>query len=166
MKLFLILALLVCLSAYKGSAQDHKLLIKQTAQAMADAQLKEDYATLVSYLYNPFVQREGGADSIANKMRRGIKQVQANGQIVKRIEIGEPGNEVAIADTLYSVVPEPQIVEFRGANYLTPSYLIAISTDKGNHWVFVSAYIRGLRSMLPQVDRLNIPPLTVAKKLN
>jgi hypothetical protein len=166
MKRFLILIFLVCLSAYKVLAQDHKTLIKQTAQRMADAAVKQDYSTLLSYTYQPFVKAHGGTDSIIAVIKKGGDIMKAKGRvlIIENAEIGAPGDEVKIDTMLYAVVPEKLTLNMNGIVYITTSSLIAISSDEGKQWYFMNAGsnndLDDLALLLPNVKRLTIPPAT------
>jgi hypothetical protein len=98
-------AILLTLSA---SAQNHKELIKQKAQLMADAVVKQDYATVISYTYQPFVKAHGGRDSLVAAIKNGLMMMKARGIaiVIKKAEVSDPANEVKVGSKLYTAVPE------------------------------------------------------------
>jgi hypothetical protein len=169
MKCYLFIAFLVASLICNVRAQDHRDVIKHTAQLMADAMVKQDYLTASDYFYPKIVELQGGRDSILEHITTYLKNKNSDGlefKITSAI-IGEPDAEIKIDEMLYSVVPEKLVLRINGSNYETIGFLIGISADKGQHWWFGDAAgLEELEEVLPDVKRLTIPKSARPVKLS
>jgi hypothetical protein len=153
--LFVLMSIYTCLIA-----QDHKAKIKQTAQLLLAATLKEDYSTTLDYTYPKFLQLHGGKDSVLNTIKEGLRKMEEQNMklVIESGHFGEPSDEVKVDSLIYCVIPEKLRIKINGSTYITTSSLIGISSDNGNSWTFLEGASRlGLKSLLPGIDKLNIP---------
>ena len=169
MKFHLLITFLLASLICNVHAQDHKDIIKHTAQLMADAMVKQDYLTASDYFYPKIVELQGGRDSISEHVTTYLKSKNSGGREFKITSaiIGEPGAEVKIDTMLYSVVPEKLLLRINGSNYETTGFLIGISADNGQHWWFGDAAgLDELEEVLPDIKQLAIPKSAKPVKLS
>ena len=168
MKNRFLLIIAALLFAINTNAQDHKQIIKQDMQLMINAVIKADYAALVNTMYPKLIEASGGRDSLVHVVTAQFKQLNSDGHefVIKSITTGEPGNEVKINNIIYDVIPETVVVKVNGSTYKEMSSLIALSTDGGKHWWFNDAAgLEQLKTFLPDIAKLNIPPNSAPVKV-
>ena len=160
---YVITVILLLLFISNSEAQQHKDKIKRTAQILLDATIEEDYSTVLDYSYPKLIALQGGKDSVLNMIKDGFKKMKAEGRelVIVKGSLGDPGDEVKIGNSLYCVIPEMLTLMINKNYYKTTGSLIGISSDSGKNWVFVDAAgLDGLKTLVPDIDKLNIPPST------
>jgi hypothetical protein len=160
MKKTLVFACFITLLSTFVLAQQHKEKIRQTAQLMVDATLRDDYSTVLDHTYPKFLEAHGGKDSVLKVIKEGVKKMKEQGMelVIINASIGEPGNETRIGSMLYSIVSEIVVVKVNGKKYSTAASLIGISSDNGNNWTFIdSGSLEETKRILPDINKLSIP---------
>jgi hypothetical protein len=163
MKRLILLSYFVALLTYETSAQDHKPLIKHTAELLGDATVRKDYSAVADYTYPKFIEAVGGRDSLLSAIKQQFDKLKSQGSelIIRSVTIGEPGDEALINSVLYSVVPEAVVLEVKGVKYSITGSLIAISSDRGQHWSFLDTEgLENLKQLFPDIRQITIPPST------
>lgn len=141
-KLCTLLALLFITSA---TFAQHQAKIKALAQLMATATMKGDYKTVIDHTDPETVKAAGGRDAMVKVVEKMFTQLKSKGAYLKSATAGEPGPIVTVNGKLFCVVPEtvsmavPQTPMMPKGTYTAQSTLLALSTDNGKNWYFVSS---------------------------
>lgn len=135
---------------------------------MEDAAAKEDWPAVLDHIYPKYMDAYGGKDGLLRKYKSQWEFMNSHGNefSIKKITIGDPGNEIKIGTMLYSFVPETRVFRLNSTNYQMLDYLIGISSDGGEHWTFlVGQKSNVIRALLPDISTLNIPKASTPRAL-
>jgi hypothetical protein len=141
--------------------------IKAQAERCMQAFLSEDYADYAAYLHTRMFEMLGGAEGLARLLGMATAHMQADGQSVTDIRIGEPGPPRAIGGWLVALVPQTTIVTQRSRRQSgrleIRAFLVAISEDVGRTWQFIdAAWLQDpeFSAQYPELDSLELPAPT------
>jgi len=131
------------------------------AQEVNDAFRRRDFARMADLTYPKVIEAAGGRDKIIASLAKGLKDMEAEGVSVLSSTAGEPTQIVHVSGSIYAVVPTTLKVKAQDGIFKTESSMIGISSDNGANWTFVDAGGKDhnqLKSILPAVEKLNLPP--------
>ena len=158
-KNFKYLLLLIAIP-YATLAQDTTQLKKQ-ANRFANATFNSDHKLVIDLTYPKLVELSGGRDSLQKLIVERIEALKKQGVIKFEGSVGSPGPFIKAGSQIHCLLPETLVLKMFNGHYVTRSYLLAISNDKGKSWTFLDVgKMPGtvLRKLLPNYnDELVIP---------
>ncbi|QHS56216.1 hypothetical protein GWR56_11970 [Mucilaginibacter sp. 14171R-50] len=156
-KLYCILLFII---PFAGVAQDTALL-KRQADRLAKATFKGDYKTVIDLTYPKLVELSGGRETMQKLMIERIDGLKKQGVMQFNGSVGSPGPFYNAGTQIHCLLPETITLQMFNGHYVTQSYLLAISDDKGKSWTFIDVgNMPGevLHKLLPDYnDELVIP---------
>lgn len=131
------LTLLLILASAFSFGQVDPAKIKEQAEQMASALLHGDYETMVKFTHPKVVELIGGRDKMISLLKNGTLEMQQQGISFESVIIGEPSSIVKAGEDLHCLIPQTIFMKVPKGKLKTESHLLAISKDKGIHWVFI-----------------------------
>ncbi|MGZ3927414.1 MAG: hypothetical protein ACXVJG_10705 [Mucilaginibacter sp.] len=128
--------LLLFVIPIQSFAQD-TVKLKHQAQAVANALLKSDYATVVNHTYPKIVTASGGKAQMLHMLKTGMQQMQAQGITLESATIGSPGKFYKAGAEIHCLVPETVVLKSDRGRLVNHANLLAISKNGGNMWYFL-----------------------------
>jgi hypothetical protein len=145
---------------YATFAQDTSALKKQ-ANRFANATFNNDHKLVIDLTYPKLVELSGGRDSMQKLIIERIESLKKQGVMKFEGSVGSPGPFITAGKQIHCLLPETLILKMFNGRYVTRSYLLAISNDKGKSWTFMDVgKMPGevLHKLLPDYnDELVIP---------
>ena len=112
--------------------------IKRSAVESSQAFRRGDYETMANQTYPKLVSLLGGRKETIAAMKAMMKEVQARGLVPTAMSVGAPSKPVRSNGKLFSVVPTSLTMAAPDVRITQRSFMLAISTDEGNAWTFLS----------------------------
>jgi hypothetical protein len=138
--------------------------LKSQAEEVGRAAVNEDHARMSELTHPVLVDKFGGRAAFVKKLESIAAEMKGQGFRLKKFTIGEPSQMFQAVGEMYAIVPlEVALSGPRGATGKQPSYLIAVSPDRGASWKFIDgAGFRGDRSKLKELlpsfpEQLQLP---------
>lgn len=121
------------------------------AKEYGEAFVRDDVERLVQLTYPRYIESIGGSQRLTTMARATRKQMEQYGMQLISWAPTEVTQLLEESDSLYAVVP--MAMRRKGRGYVFEDYdcLIAASTDRGEHWTFVSSNCVNLKDAFPQV---------------
>lgn len=157
------LVLLGCSSKPLDMEQARKNL-KDQAEAVGRAMLQEDHQKMADLTLPALVEKFGGREKFVQKLESMAGELKGDGMRFDKFVISGPSELAEAAGDVYGIVPFT--LEMTGPNGMVgskPSYLIAVSRDRGASWKFLDgAGVAGdrtrLKTILPNLpSNLRLP---------
>ena len=118
------------------SQSDFKTL-NEASQKISKSLVDYDFDTYCSMIYPKIVELSGGLDTYIEMTKSYKNDLAAAGMMITKSKVDTISNIVDMGEELQCFV-KLQVVNKMGENYFEgPAYLLAISSDKGEHWSFV-----------------------------
>ncbi len=137
--------------------------VKQIAQSRAEqlnnAVVSDDFATVASLTHPQLVQNMGGREQMIAAMQNGTRELKARGAALQASRTGAVADFIRAGAELYAVVPFELEMRFPGGTARQKSFVIGISADNGQSWVFVNGDVD-----LPRIKQI-LPNLPAQLKL-
>lgn len=130
-------------------AQD-TTVVKKQAEAVANAELKGNYAIAASHTYPKLVLAVGGKDKMTATIKQATEMLNAQGITIQSISIGSPGKFYKAGTEIHCLVPERIVLTTGNGRLVNNSYLLAISKDGGKFWYFLDIN-RGTYNLIPKL---------------
>jgi len=131
------------------------------SQELMDAVAQKNYAKIVDLTYPKVIEVGGGREKLLAATTDEVKSMEAEGVIIISSTTSPPSQILHDAGAIFAVVPVTTKVKATGGTFQTEGSLIGISSDGGANWTFVDATGKDqteLKMVLPNLDKLNIPP--------
>ena len=131
------------------------------AKELQDALGRKDYAKVIDLTYPKVVEFAGGRDKILAETTKEVQSMEAEGVQILSTSASPPSQFLHDSSGIYAVVPVTSKVKAKDGVFQTEGSLVAISTDGGQNWTFVDATGKDqteLKQVLPNLDKLNLPP--------
>jgi hypothetical protein len=138
------------------------------AKQLETALANKDYAKVIDLTYPKIVEVGGGREKLLAGMTNEMKTMEAEGVVLLSSTASAPTQFVSNANEIYAVIPVTTRIKATDGIFQTEGSLIGISIDGGQSWTFVDATGKDqteLKKVLPNLDRLNIPPEKAPVKL-
>lgn len=118
---------------------DEKLAasVMKFATEMRDAILKDDLAKVIDTTYPGVVKSMGGRERAIELSQEAMKQIKAKGLEITGCKLGDPGEFYPEGENLFVIIPTENEMTFAKGKILSKSYLLGVSSDKGQTWTFV-----------------------------
>lgn len=144
-------------------AQD-TVLVKRLADKFAKATFNSDFKTILSLSYPPLVKLSGGRDTMEKIMHERTAELKGRGVMQFDGWVNAPGPFYKAGDKVHVLFPETVVMKMINGRYISHSYLLGISEDKGKTWTFMDVGnmpANVLQHLLPDLSReMQIPPPT------
>jgi hypothetical protein len=135
--------------------------VREQADLLAKALLKDDYVTVLRFTYPKIVEMVGGSERMINLIKQGKDQMAQQGVGFDTVEIGEPSKIVTAGEEIHCLISQTIFLKVPKGRMKTESYLLAVSKDQGNHWFFIDAVnltLDNVKSIVPNYNSdLKIP---------
>jgi hypothetical protein len=145
---------------YTTFAQDTTALKKQ-ASRFANATFNSDHKLVIDLTYPKLVALSGGRDSMQKLIVERIEALKKQGVMRFEGSVGSPGPFITAGKQIHCLLPETIMLYVFNGRFVTRSYLLAISDDKGKSWAFMDVGkmpAEVLHKLLPDYnDELVIP---------
>lgn len=169
MKSFLILfsRLFILNSTFAQTNSDsaaYVTALKQQADTMAQLLLKKDYSSFVKYTYPAIITMAGGKDKLLSGLKTAMKNMEAQGYTITKVEIGEPSAMVKKDKEWQCTVPEILELKTKDGRLVTKSTLIAVSKDNGKNWYFIDTQGKNISTLKEQLPNLSSALVIPAKE--
>jgi len=131
------------------------------AQELMDAVAQKNYAKIVDLTYPKVIEVGGGREKLLAATTNEVKSMEAEGVVIISSTAAPPSQILHDAGGIFAVVPVTTKVKAQGGTFQTEGSLIGVSNDDGANWTFVDATGKDqteLKMVLPNLDKLNIPP--------
>jgi hypothetical protein len=138
------------------------------AQELTEALGRKDYEKVIDLTYPKVVEVGGGREKLLAAMTEEVKSMESEGVEIISSNASAPSQIVHDGDGIFAVVPVTSKVKAQEGTFQTEGSLIGISTDGGQNWTFVDASgkdLTELKKVLPNLDKLNLPPDKAPVKL-
>jgi hypothetical protein len=121
---------------YTTFAQDTTAL-KKLATRFANATFNSNHKLVVDLTYPKLVELSGGRDSMQKLIIERITALQKQGVMKFEGSVDSPGPFIQAGDQIHCLIPETLFLNVLSGRYVTRSYLLDISNDKGKTWTFM-----------------------------
>lgn len=111
--------------------------LRKSAMAYEDATTKRDAKKLTEFMYPKLKEALGGAEKITKMFQMGFDGMDRNGGTLEEFWVDDPIDIIQRNKIAYSIVETRMTVKKGDKSAMTPSYLIAVSTDDGSTWIFL-----------------------------
>jgi hypothetical protein len=127
-----------CCLLFAGSvlAGEHADAAKKQAQQCADAQVKKDYAKVVSFTHPALVKAAGGKEALTKALEAAMKEVAKQGVSIEKTVIRGAEEPKKVGTALVSLVTQEVTIKIPDARMTQESILLGYSYDSGKNWVF------------------------------
>jgi hypothetical protein len=153
MKLLRVLVLFL-LPSLALHAQD-TTVIKRQATLMAQATFKGDHKTIIAYTYPKLVELSGGPEQMQKLITERVDALKKQGILSFEGTIGSPGKFYEAGTETHCLLPEEIIIKTSYGRFLSRSYMLGVSNDKGKNWTFLD-----VGNMPPDVLHRLLPNLS------
>lgn len=137
-KLLIILFVVLLSTPYNSKAQD-TIKVKQTAQLLADAFIKQDYDTFLNYMYPKVITLGGGREKTKTIIIDAMNEIKSEGLTFRSVTLGPVSKIYKAGTELHCKIDQYLKLNVEGGYLSSISPLLGISTDGGETWTFVSA---------------------------
>lgn len=121
---------------YAAFAQDTTALKKQ-ATRFANATFNSDHKLVIDLTYPKLVELSGGRDSMQKLIVERIASLKKQGVMSFEGSVGSPGPYIKAGSQIHCLIPEILYLNVFNGRFVTRSYLLAISDNKGKSWTFM-----------------------------
>ena len=129
------------------------------AKEYGEAFVQDDIERLVQLTYPRYIELIGGRQRLTTMVRATRRQIEPDGMQLLSWAPTDVTQLLEESDSLYAVVPMAMRTKSRGYAFEDYDCLIAVSTDRGEHWTFVSSSCVNLKVAFPRVaDKLILCP--------
>jgi hypothetical protein len=128
--------LLLVIIPFTTFAQDTTALKKQAVR-FANATFNSDHKLVIDLTYPKLITLSGGRDSMQKLIVERIAALKKQGIIKFEGMVGSPGPFITAGKQVHCLIPEIIVLKMYNGRYVTRTYLLAISDDKGKSWTFM-----------------------------
>jgi hypothetical protein len=133
----LLISFVVFCCTVQAAEETKSAVVKQKAQEVGQAVVKEDHAKLVDLTYPKLVELMGGREKMIAILESGSKAMKEKGFALRSVTVAEPGEFLTEGENTFVVVPTTLEIKAPGGKILGKSYLLGISSDQGKTWKFI-----------------------------
>jgi hypothetical protein len=131
-----------------------KQALREQAQQMMDAALRDDDAALVQRMYPKVVEKMGGPEKARKIIEASRQNLKNEGATVISSTIGDIRECKEIKTQIQCVIDGTQVMRISGGRLVTQTETLAFSDDDGKHWTFFNG------GQDPEALRRNLPELS------
>jgi hypothetical protein len=136
------------------------------AEQIGQAALQEDHLRMADLTYPLLVEKLGGRELYVVKLEEVAAETRGQGWRLKKFTVGDPSDLTEAGTEMYAVVPyDMEMSSPAGVPAKLPSFLVAVSQNKGATWTFVDGAGIGvdrskLKAVLPNFpEDLTLPAI-------
>lgn len=137
MKKLILYTILICFAS-NVKAQD-TATVKRTALLVADAFLKGNYDTLLTYTYPKALAIGGGKAEMMQAISKVTEDLKNAGMSFRSVSLGPVGKFYKAGEEIHCVIPQTMLMNVKGGYVSSISPLMGISSDNGKSWTFIHA---------------------------
>ncbi|WP_215222869.1 hypothetical protein [Echinicola shivajiensis] len=131
-------SLFICLFTLIANAQT-PTGIQEAAEDYAQANLNEDFETLVNYTYPVILEKSGGKQGMINSLELASDLLKIRNMKVESFEIGEAQKYTHCSGETHALVPVTTKIKVPGGEIINHITLIAVSKASSDQWYFIEA---------------------------
>ena len=149
-KLRLLVFLLLPVGTIRAQLPDEQNLqqkIKQQASAMGEAFLHGDFKSFSMFTNPRIVDMMGGPENMIRVLVKTMRDMKSQGMTFSRISFDEPTRIIKAASGLQSTILQHTEIKLNKGRVIATSALIAVSSDKGQHWTFIDTSNKDLATI-------------------
>jgi hypothetical protein len=159
--LMLIAALVFCVPCRGADSPPAPDSIRAAAQSCADAMLKGDFEAFANFTHPKLIEMFGGRQKFIDAIKKGDAEMKAQKTSITSFTTRAPDGVTKGGADLFAVVPTTLAMTIRDSKIKQDGYLIAVSSDNGAHWTFVTGdgiERAKLKEILPNLpEELKLP---------
>ena len=153
---------MVCAAPCRGAdAPPAPESIRAAAQSCADAMLKGDFEAFANFTHPKLIEMFGGRQKFIDTIKKGDADMKAQKTSITSFTVRAPEGTTKGGADLFAVVPTTLAMMIRDSKIKQDGYLIAVSSDNGAHWTFVTGdgiERAKLKEILPNLpEELKLP---------
>ncbi|PZR25913.1 MAG: hypothetical protein DI535_16535 [Citrobacter freundii] len=130
-------------------------------QRLANAMMKGDYETLAKTTYPSLLAKAGGPAKAVAKIKAEMEEMLTEGISFDSVYTGTPVSFVTAGPEIHTLIPQTILLTVKGRKLKSDSFMIGITSDKGNTWYFIDVSSNdeeSIRQILPHYNpALKIP---------
>lgn len=129
--------------------------LKESATTYIDAMEAKDYASIVDLTYDNIIEMAGDKDYYVKLIKAQRDAYEEGGMVLKSAQYIETSPVVKAGDELHAIVKVQKEYLIAQRLYQGPSYLLAITEDKGKSWKFVDLETfdeEGIKDFVPSYN--------------
>jgi hypothetical protein len=135
--------------------------IRAAAQSCADAMLKGDFEAFANFTHPKLIEMFGGRQKFIDTIKKGDAEMKSQKATITSFTVRAPDSTTKGGADLFAVVPTTLAMTIKDSKIKQDGYLIAVSSDNGAHWTFVTGEgieRAKLKEILPNLpDELKLP---------
>lgn len=123
--------------AQSGELSDTQGAIRSQAAIMVQAYENGQYDLLLNYTYPQVIAMSGGREVLQDMIAQMMANLSASGVHIDSIRVGDPGQIYAAGTEWHAIIPQQMTMSTADSAFISETYLLAISQDKGARWYFI-----------------------------
>jgi len=136
-------------------------IIKAEAENSSRAFMNGDFGKLLDSTYPKLIELGGGREKVLSLIEGQMKEMRDEGMKIIAYTMGEPEPSVRAGAKLVAILPLKLRMESREYKMELSSFWLAVSTDEGKSWKFISGSSLNsdtLKLVLPEaVGKIKLP---------
>lgn len=121
--------------------------LKVSADSMTQFFLKKNYNEYVKFIHPDLIKLVGSKEKMILSVKVVLESLDDQGLSINNITVGDSLKILNAGAELQSVVPEILELKAKKGKFISTSYLIAISKNKGKTWYFIDTSNKTLAEM-------------------
>ncbi|MBD8487505.1 hypothetical protein IFO69_01975 [Echinicola sp. CAU 1574] len=113
--------------------------IENASQEYANANLTEDYETLIKYTYPFVLKKSGGKEGLRKALSDMYDLQKIRGMKMESFEMGAPLKLTHASGEVHAIIPVTSKMKVPGGELITHITLIAVSKESSDQWYFIEA---------------------------
>ncbi len=113
-------------------------IIKEKAQAYADAYVNSSFLEVAEMTHPSLVEMSGGSEYVIEDLKAERNITTEQGLVYTKAVVGEPAKIIAHEGELQAVVPVVYHMQQQDKEYTNASSILAVSKDEGKTYSFVN----------------------------
>jgi RNA polymerase sigma factor (sigma-70 family) len=125
--------------------------LKKKVNDVYEAFLKGDVAKLVDNAHPVWVSREGGREKMIATLSKVSRHLKERGFVFESLSVKEPTDIIVDGTRRTAVVPYVLKMTGMGGRLIEEGFIVAISSNQGKTWSFVSGNPARMRELFPDL---------------
>ncbi|GGF16161.1 hypothetical protein [Echinicola rosea] len=127
----------ICFSAIVFAQQHPASGIQKAAKEFAQANMEEDFETLIKYTYPVVMEKSGGKEGVKKALADAYDLLKIRGMKIISFEVGKPIKTTHTAGEIHALVPVVYKTHVPKGEIVSQTTLIAVSDDATGNWYFI-----------------------------
>jgi len=113
------------------------IAVEQQGNALAQALLREDFATVAATACSPVLARTGGALALARQIEVSFKVMKQQGRQLLQMQFDPASAVFDSAQTRFALIPYRSVVQVSEGRVTLASYYLAVQNKGADAWCFI-----------------------------